>query len=269
MEITLIYIGLGCVIGITLALTGAGGGVIGVPLLVFGAHLSIAEAAPIGLTAVFMATTLGAVLGLKAKTVRYKSALLMAGAGMLLSPLGLWLAHRIDNRWLSVLFGIILLFVAYHTFRQTRQLNNGELHDHGTPPCIRDADTGRFHWTSSCARYLGLSGATAGFLSGLLGIGGGFVIVPALQRYTDLAMVSVVATSLAVMALISMTVVATSAMTGHLNWVVALPFSMGALVGMLGGGLIAGRLAHTHVQKIFALLLLLVALLMLSKPLIY
>ena len=269
MEITLIYIGLGCVIGIILALTGAGGGVIGVPLLVFGAHLSIAEAAPIGLMAVFIASTLGAVLGLKAKTVRYKSALLMAGAGMLLSPLGLWLAQRIDNRWLNVLFGIILLFVAYRTFRQTQQLNNDELHNHGTPPCIRDAGTGRFHWTSSCARYLGLSGATAGFLSGLLGIGGGFVIVPALQRYTDLVMVSVVATSLAVMALISMTVVATSAMTGHLNWVAALPFSMGALVGMLSGRLIAGRLARTHIQKIFALLLLIVALIMLSKPLIH
>src|SRR3989304_4358956 len=102
MEITLIYIGLGFVIGIILALTGAGGGVIGVPLLVFGAHLSIAEAAPIGLMAVFIASTLGAVLGLKAKTVRYKSALLMAGAGMLLSPLGLWLLHPKDNPWVKL-----------------------------------------------------------------------------------------------------------------------------------------------------------------------
>ena len=77
MEITLIYIGLGCVIGIILALTGAGGGIIGVPLLVFGAHLSIAEAAPIGMTAVYIVATLGAALGLKAKTVRFKSALLI------------------------------------------------------------------------------------------------------------------------------------------------------------------------------------------------
>jgi uncharacterized membrane protein YfcA len=270
MEITLIYIGLGCVIGIILALTGAGGGVIGVPLLAFGAHLSIVEAAPIGLTAVFMATTLGAVLGLKAKTVRYKSALLMASAGMLLSPFGLWLAHRIDNRWLSMLFGIIILFVAYRIFRQAQQQpNNGEFHVHGTPPCIRDADTGRFQWTSSCAGYLALSGAAAGFLSGLLGVGGGFVIVPALQRYTDLTMASVVATSLAVMALISITVVATSAMTGHFNWMAALPFSTGALVGVLSGRLIARKLAHAHMQKIFALLLLLVALIMISKPLIH
>lgn len=269
MEITLIYIGLGFVIGIILALTGAGGGIIGVPLLVFGAHLSIVEAAPIGLMAVFIASTLGAVLGLKAKTVRYKSALLIAGAGMLLSPLGLWLAHRIDNRWLSMLFGITLLFVAYRTLRQAQQQLNNDEFNHGSPPCIRDADTGRFRWTSRCSRHLALSGATAGVLSGLLGIGGGFVIVPALQRYTDLAMVSVVATSLAVMALISMTVVATSTMTGHLNWMAALPFSMGALVGMVSGRLIVGRLAPAHVQKIFALLLLLVALLMMSKSLIY
>src|ERR1700742_3895004 len=93
---------LGVVVGLILALTGAGGGILAVPLLVFGAGLNVAQAAPIGLTAVGMAAALGAVLGLKAGIVRYKAALMTAAAGMLCAPPGLWLAHRIDNRWLTV-----------------------------------------------------------------------------------------------------------------------------------------------------------------------
>ena len=113
-----VYFLLGMVAGVVLALTGAGGGILAVPLLIFGAGMSIAQAGPIGLLAVGMAAALGAGLGLRAHIVRYRAALLIAAAGMLLSPLGLWLAHRVDNRWLTVLFALMLAFVAYRTFRQ-------------------------------------------------------------------------------------------------------------------------------------------------------
>jgi uncharacterized membrane protein YfcA len=85
---------LGGVVGLILALTGAGGGILAVPLLVFGAGATVAEAAPVGLMAVGMAATLGAVLGLRAGNVRYRAALLIAATGMLLSPAGLWIARR-------------------------------------------------------------------------------------------------------------------------------------------------------------------------------
>ena len=181
----LISVGLGLIVGVILALTGAGGGVLAVPLLVFGVGLGVAEAGPIGLLAVGMAAALGAVFGLKAGTVRYKAALLMAGTGML-SPLGIWLANRVDNRWLSILFAIVLLLVAYRTFRQAHDLpKRAEQIADRTPPCVRDSDNGRFIWTTRCAGVLALSGSVTGLLSGLLGVGGGFVLVPALQRYSD------------------------------------------------------------------------------------
>ena len=66
----LISAGLGLIVGVILALTGAGGGILAVPLLVFGAGLRVAEAGPIGLLAVGMAAALGAGLGLKAGTVQ-------------------------------------------------------------------------------------------------------------------------------------------------------------------------------------------------------
>ncbi len=261
-----IELGLGLVVGVILALTGAGGGILAVPLLVFGIQMGVAQAGPIGLLAVGMAAALGAVLGLREGIVRYRAAMLIAASGMLLSPLGLWLAHRLDNRWLSVLFALILLLVAFRTYRQaTRPAPAGPAHDQARHPCKRDAVTGRFIWTSSCARALALSGTVAGLLSGLLGVGGGFVMVPALQRYTDLAMRSVVATSLAVIALVSVSGVVTSAATGGMVWHVAIPFSAGALAGMLGGRLVAARLAGPHLQIGFALVSAAVAVGMIVK----
>lgn len=265
----LISAGLGLTVGGILALTGAGGGILAVPLLLFGVGLSVAEAGPIGLLAVGISAALGAGLGLKAGTVRYKAALLMAGTGMLLSPFGIWLANRLDNRWLSILFAVVLLFVAYRTFRQAHdEPTGGGQPSDPTPPCIRDADSGRFVWTTHCARALALSGTVAGLLSGLLGVGGGFVMVPALQRYTDLAMQSVVATSLAVIALVSLTGVASSALAGHLHWVIAVPFCAGALAGMMGGRLVSSRLAGSQLQKGFAAVSALVAVGMIAKSLL-
>ena len=260
---------LGLIVGVILALTGAGGGILAVPLLVFGAGLGVAEAGPIGLLAVGMAAALGAALGLKAGVVRYKASMLIAGTGMLASPLGVWLAHSMDHRWLTGIFGIVLLFVAFKTFVQARDRRVGD--DSAAakaPPCVRSPATGRFIWTMPCARALGLSGAFTGALSGLLGVGGGFVIVPALTRFTDLEMKSVVATSLAVIAFISVAGVAASALAGKVEWVVALPFSAGALAGMAGGRLIAARLAGAHLQRSFALVAGGVSIMMLAKALV-
>lgn len=265
----LIALGLGLVVGVILALTGAGGGILAVPLLVFGMHMGLAQAGPIGLLAVGMAATLGAMLGLRDGIVRYRAAFLIAGAGMLFSPVGLWIAHRIDNRWLSVLFALTLLLVAARTFRQARPRAPAPVQPRRRDyPCMRDTESGRFVWTGACARALAVSGTVAGLLSGLLGVGGGFVMVPALQRYTNLEMRAVVATSLAVIALVSLSGVAASAVSGGLAWKVALPFSAGALAGMLGGQLIAARLAGRHLQLGFAVVAGVVAIGMLARALL-
>jgi len=258
---------LGLAIGLIMALTGAGGGILAVPLLVFGMHIGVAQAGPIGLMAVGMAAALGALLGLRAGLVRYRAALLIAATGMILSPAGLWLAHRVDNRWLSVLFALTLLHVAYNTVRKARLSSAGEVAA-TAPPCVRDDGGGRFVWTRPCARALALSGSLAGLLSGLLGVGGGFVMVPALRRYTDLATQSAVATSLAVIALISLAGVASSAASASLAWEIALPFSTGALAGMLGGRALSARLSGPYLQLAFAAVSAVVAVGMLARAIL-
>lgn len=104
-------------VGLILALTRAGGGILAVPLLVFGIGIGVAAAGPIGRMAVGISAVLHAVLGVRARVVRYRAALLVAATGMPLSSAGLWAARRVDRRWLMLLFALVLLYVAPNTFK--------------------------------------------------------------------------------------------------------------------------------------------------------
>lgn len=257
----------GTLVGVVMGLTGAGGGILAVPLLVFGMHLTVAEAGPIGLLAVGISAALGTSIGLKAKIVRYRAALLVAGNGILTAPLGVWLAHRMNTKLLSVLFAAVLGWVAYKTFMEVRGPSIDATSEKFAPHCIRDTGTGRFIWTGKCAGFLSFSGTAAGVLSGLLGVGGGFVIVPALQRYTDLAAQSVIATSLAVISIVSLTGFIASISFGHLNAGLALPFAAGSMVGMGCGNIVSSRLPQRYLKLAFALICLGVAVGMILKSL--
>ncbi len=118
MEIQMIGIFLGSITGIVLALTGAGGAIIAVPLLIFGLHLTVAEAAPIALLAVCLSAAIGALLGLLQKKVRYRAAGFIAITGAVASPVGLWLAQILPNAPLTILFSMVLIYVAIDMFRQ-------------------------------------------------------------------------------------------------------------------------------------------------------
>lgn len=253
-EHELIGAGLGTIIGAVLALTGAGGGILAVPLLVFGLGLSMVEAAPVGLLAVGLAAAVGALLGLRQGIVRYRAALFIAGIGVCFTPLGLWFAHQLPNTPLALGFSLVLCYACARIYRKAAH----ELH-HGKPPeraeflpCVLNPLEGRLRWTLPCARSLAITGVMSGLLSGLLGVGGGFVIIPALTRYTDLDMKSIVATSLAVIALVSMSSVVSASVSGVMHWALGLPFAIGAVVGLIAGRQVARFLAGPRLQQVFA-----------------
>lgn len=257
---------LGLAVGFVLALTGAGGAIIAVPLLVFGLHLTMAQAAPVGLLAVAVAAGLGALLGWRAKVLRYRAAAVMAAAGLLASPAGLWLGQRLPNAPLTVLFAVVLAAVAWRTLNlATRELRGEAVNRPAAPPCRLDPSEGRLHWNLPCARALLAAGGAAGFLSGLLGVGGGFVLVPTLLAFTDLPMKAVLATTMGVLALVSAGVVFHAGVSGQVPWAIALPFAGGAVAGLLGGRLFAGRLSGPRLQQGFAILSMLIAAAMLIR----
>ena len=248
-----------------MGLTGAGGGILAVPLLVFGLQMSVTQAGPVGLLAVGISATLAALIGLGKGLVRYRAATLIAGTGILLAPLGVWLAQRLNTSVLGVIFAAVLAWVAYKTLKDAGAVAAGAEQIRLAPPCLRDAENGRFVWTSKCAQFLTVSGAIAGLLSGLLGVGGGFIMVPALHRYTDLTTRSVVATSLAVIALVSLAGVGSSITTGQLDLAVALPFALGAAVGMGAGTVLSTRLSQKNLKLSFAVICAAVSIAMVVK----
>ena len=263
MDPTLLAAGLGALIGLVLALTGAGGGVLAIPLLVFGLHLPVQQAGPVGLVAVGLAAALGAALGLREGIVRYRAAALIGVAGMLVAPLGVGLAQHLPNRPLLGAFSLVLLYTAWRLLRKNPAVDTSPLQ----VPChVSDADH-RITWTRPCARALGGTGLLSGLLSGLLGVGGGFVIVPALTRYTDLDVRSIQVTSLAVIALVSVSGVSAAALQGSVPWPVALPFAGGAAAALLVGRLLARRIDGQRLQQAFAWFTVLVACLMLARAL--
>lgn len=264
---------LGVVIGLVLGLTGAGGSILAVPLLMAGLGWSITQAATVSLLAVVAAAAVGTGLAWRHSYVRYRAALLMAFVGTLVAPVGIWVADRLQSSLLVTIFAVVLGIVAVRMFRQTlvakqdAAIVRATVAGEGEPApgiiCRVNPATGRLIWTWSVAGVIGLIGALTGFLSGLLGVGGGFVIVPALRATTPLSMHSAVATSLMAIALISLGTVVSGLLLGRsLPLVVALPFVAGAVIGMGLGRIAAPRIAGPHLQQGFAVVAGLVALIM-------
>ena len=253
-ELYLASLTLGALVGVILGLTGAGGAIIAVPLLVFGLHLVVANAAPIALFAVSVSAASGAIIAWRAGKVRYRAAGLIGLAGVLAAPLGLLIAKRISNEWLIVVFALVMAYVAFRMFRQTVVRRGATEAPARHIPCEVNSSTGRLKWTSPCAGSLALSGISTGFLSGLLGVGGGFIIVPALRKATDLQMESIIGTSLAVIALVSGAGVVSATFMGQMNWTIAIPFTLGAVAAMFLASAIAHRFSGNALQRAFAIL---------------
>ena len=264
----LIASGLGLIVGFILSLTGAGGAILSVPLLVFGLHLTVSQAAPIGLLAVCVSAGVGALLALRAGILRYRAAGFMALFGLMLSPLGLWIAARVPNKPLTMVFAFVLLYVSVRMMMGAwREFKGLHKSSRKAPPCLLNASIGRLIWTKPCARSLAIAGATAGFFSGLLGVGGGFIIVPSLRRVTDLPINAIIATSLGVLTLVSCGSVVVAAVAGEMLWHIAVPFATGSLGAMLVGRLFARRIPGARIQQVFAVFALGVSISMFFKSL--
>ncbi len=263
MDLALI---LGALVGAVLGLTGAGGGILAVPALVAGLGWTIQQATPVALIAVAGSAAIGALEAFRRRLVRYRAALLMAAAGVPATTLGVRAAHALPQRLLLALFALVMLVVA---LRQWRQVLAGKADaPDDSPLCVGHMNpaTGRLAWTPGTAAALAGTGAVTGLMTGLLGVGGGFIIVPMLRKLTDVPMHGIVATSLAVIALVGAGGIASTIAHGTpVPAQVAVWFSGATAAGMVAGRLASRRLAARHVQTGFASVLVVVALGLLGK----
>ena len=249
---------IGIVMGLALGLTGAGGSILAVPLLVWCLGWTLQQAAPLALLALCASSILGTIAAWDVRIIRYRLAMLMAAVGMIFAPLGIHMADTLPQSLLSALLAALLFASAARLWRQAHAPNA----ETGGDPrvwqnfCRLHPDTGRIVWNHSAKLTAAGIGSLAGFLSGLLGASGGVVMVPGLRSFSHLSMHSAVATTLMAIAIISSCTVGWHFVIGFdLAWPVVATFVGGAAAGMLAGRRMAAAIDGVRLQQMFALLL--------------
>lgn len=254
----------GAVVGISLGLTGGGGAIFAVPLLVYGLNVPTKEAVGISLAAVGATSLVGFLHRWMLGQVETRTGLLFAVAGMLGAPVGTWISGQLPESVLLTLFAGLMIIVAVRLWRQTSKpvtaaivCTSSDLED--GPTCRRDSSGGLI-LTSRCAVLLTIVGILTGVLSGLFGVGGGFVIVPALVLFSGMAIHRAVGTSLMVIALVSVSGVASHVWAGRaISPAVASLFVCGGIAGLFAGQRIGRRLSGPALQRVFVVAIVLVA----------
>jgi uncharacterized membrane protein YfcA len=253
----MLLIVLGLLVGMVMGLTGAGGGILAVPALMFALDGALTEVAPIALLAVATSAAIGAWGGWRQGLVRYRAAALMAVVGVPFTALGVRLATLLEPRQLAWMFVAVLLYVG---IRQARRLVAEQLPLSESQWRPLDASSGRIAWSHESGAVVASIGACIGMASGLLGVGGGFIMVPLLQRFSNMSIQSIVATALMVIALVSgggalMALAQGAAMPPS----IALSFVGAATLGMLAARRVAKFLPARLMQIGFSVLVFAVA----------
>jgi uncharacterized membrane protein YfcA len=261
----MISILIGLVVGLVLGLTGAGGSIFAVPLLMAVLGWPFTQAATASLLAVAVAATVGTALAWRHSYVRYRVSLLIALVGLMLSPVGIQVANALPESILKIAFALVLAIVAVRMYlvavksKEDTKVVRSAVSGEGNPSIGKvgriDPTTGRLIWTRPVAIAVSCIGAVTGFLSGSLGVGGGFIIVPAIREILPLSMHSAVATSLMAIALTSSGTFIFALMQGrNVPSSVAYPFVIGTVIGMTLGRILAPKISGPTLQKAFALL---------------
>ncbi len=256
---------MGICIGAIMGLTGAGGGILAVPVLVAGMGWTMQQAAPVALIAVAAGAAVGALDGFRQRLVRYKAAILMSLCGIPVTYLGQKWANLMPQFILIGGFGLLMVAVSWRFYRQSQQKLMVDGEDSLRLAFINDA-TGKFIWTPVSALVLASIGMLTGLMTGLLGVGGGFLIVPLMRRFTYLAVPGIVATSLFVITLVGSGGVINALLAGAVIPVVETSSFVAAMIGgMVIGRQVSRQLKPWHVQRGFSVLLFGVSVYMLTK----
>lgn len=229
---------IGVAIGLALGMLGGGGSILTVPALVYLLGQDAHSAVGTSLVIVGTNAVAGAWMHHRAGHVQLRRALLFAAAGLGAAYGGARLSLYLPSALLLVLFAVLMLVVASMMLRsQSTQVAQ------------------QTHQPMTWQRIL-LGGAGVGFLTGFLGVGGGFVIVPALVLLLGMDMRDAVGSSLVVIALNSLAGVLGHLNDGRFNWPLISLMILGGMVGILVGTWSARHLPTAQLRRTFALLVI-------------
>jgi uncharacterized membrane protein YfcA len=253
---------LGFLIGLSLGALGGGGSILAVPALVYAAGQDPKAATTSSLFLVGAAALVGMVTHDRAGRVRVGTGVVFGLTGIGGSLAGSAINRRLDPDLLLLGFSVLVLVAAWRMLvgcptctkvGEERELHATEPGEAAAPVLTRTRiDAGRV------VKVL-VAGSAVGFLTGLFGVGGGFVIVPALALVLLLPMPEAIGTSLLVIAINSAIALSTRVATTSIDWAVTAPFTIAATIGVITGGRIADRLDAKRSLRWFAALLVAVA----------
>jgi uncharacterized protein len=243
----------GALVGFSLGLVGGGGSILAVPLMVYVVGVPDAHVA-IGTSAIAVAANAAVNLSNHSRggTVVWSCALMFAAAGIVGALAGSILGKMMDGQKLLALFALLMLVIAVLMLKTRARI--------GLPDVQMD-------W-SNIPAIAGLGLAT-GTLSGFFGIGGGFLIVPALMLATGMSIMNAVSSSLVAVTAFGLTTAASYAWSGLVSWGLAGLFIAGGIAGGLLGTRSARLLAARRgaLNIVFAAVIIAVALYMLVRNL--
>lgn len=251
---------LGLVVGLSMGALGGGGSIVAVPVLVHVAGQSAQAATTTSLIVVGLAAVVGMADHWRAGRVRLGPGFVFGLAGIGGSITGSALNRRLDPDVLLLGFAVLVLVAAWRMLTGcpscTRVGENRVLDDGGGGVAVL---SGLRVDAATVAKVLG-AGSAVGFFTGLFGVGGGFIIVPALTLLLSFSMPDAVGTSLLVIAVNAAVALAARLGDGGIDWSITVPFTVTAIVGVVAGSRMADRLPAAAMLRWFAGLLVIVAL---------
>jgi uncharacterized membrane protein YfcA len=195
--------------------------------------------------------------------VEFPTGILFGAAGIVGAPLGTWLAARISDSVLLGMFSLLMLVIAARMWMTASSAHHHAileiLDEESGPTCRRDPE-GRLTITTGCGLLLAVVGLLAGMLTGLFGVGGGFIIVPALVTFSGMGIQRAIGTSLLVIALVSASGAASHLLVNaNLPIATAAIFVSGSIAGLFAGSRLSRGISGTGLQKTFAAAIVLIA----------
>lgn len=240
MTVTLILVlALSVVIGLSLGVLGGGGSILTVPILVYVAGFEAKEAIAASLFVVGVTSAVSVISHARGGRVMWRTGLLFGAAGMAGAFVGGLLGGHIPGEILLIAFALMMVATSVAMLRGRKKASE---------PNASSGSTG--HAELPLGRVL-LDGAVVGLVTGLVGAGGGFLVVPALALLGGLPMSIAVGTSLVVIAMKSFAGLAGYLTTVHLDWGVTLAVTAAAIVGTLIGSKVAGKIPEAALRKAF------------------
>lgn len=252
MELTLVIaLLLAIPVGLSLGLLGGGGSILTTPILVYVLGMEPRAAIASSLFIVGVTSTVGLMAHARARRVRWKTGLLFGIAGMVGAFTGGLIGDWIPGPVLMLLFATMMIATATAMIRgRTPSANESQAQDDGAGLPI--------------ARILPV-GFLVGLATGLVGAGGGFLIVPALNLLGGLPMVAAVATSLLVIGMNTASGLTGALMSVTLDWPIVLAFTGVAVAGSLLGARITGRIPEQALRRSFGIFVLAMGVLVLTQ----